>query len=189
MIVLSPFVTSFCHKVVWPFQNSHQSNLIQTSELLFPRNPITLSLGMERLLELMTELPPPQKEGRKDSPPPEVSGSAVWFQGLRFNTKVIYCIYWMTHQDKNVGKEALWWHSTAVLLSPHGAVVCSWERGQVALTGLKWGPTSSVFSVCSPRQGMWLFKTEVYSSLVSLFSRICRNISVWNKPPGLKFLI
>lgn len=139
MIVLSPFVTSFCHKVVWPFQNSHQSNLIQTSELLFTRNPITLSLGMERLLELMTELPPPQKERRKDFFPPEVSGSAVWFQGLRFNTKAIYCIYWMTHQDKNVGKGALRWHSMAVLLSPHGAVVCSWERGQVAPTGLKWG--------------------------------------------------
>lgn len=36
------------HKVVWPFQNSHQSNLIKTSDLLFIRNSPTCLIGTER---------------------------------------------------------------------------------------------------------------------------------------------
>ena len=56
-------------KVVWTFQNSHQSSLIQRRQLLFTRKPTACLLGMEGHGRLRTGLPPLQKAGERDFPP------------------------------------------------------------------------------------------------------------------------
>lgn len=96
------------YKVGWLFPNSQQSHLIQTSECLFTRNPLTFSLGMRR---------PPgaghwvtfTTAGGKERFLSPWSGSvcSIFSEAEIQHTKVTCFIYWMTHQDKNVGKGPL----------------------------------------------------------------------------------